>query len=137
MRRPAFPSGGPLDVLQERHAIGSRVLPAFYTEWEVTPWAGTRLVPGVRADHSNGASGWDIAPRVTFRQDLTTHFPRTTLKGGAGLFYQPPNPAEADPVFFASSLQTPNSGEDGLKSNRSVHYDLGMEQEFTSQIEVT
>jgi hypothetical protein len=52
---------------------------------------------------------------------------RTTLKAGAGVFYQPPQFQETNPVF----------GTPGLLSNRAIHYSLGVEQEFTPQIELS
>jgi hypothetical protein len=102
-------------------------LPGAYTEWEIVPVRGTRIVPGLRADYDNATKGWDVAPRINARQDLTRAFPRTTLKGGVGVFYQPPAPLQTDPVF----------GQSGLSSNRSVHYDVGFEQELSHQIDVS
>jgi TonB family protein len=99
--------------------------PGFYTEFEVVPWRGGRIVPGMRLDYSSNESEWVVAPRVSARQDLTTGFPRTTLKGGVGLFYQPPQPYETDPVF----------GQSGLKDNRAIQYDVGVEQEVTRHVE--
>jgi hypothetical protein len=126
-RRPGVPSGGPGEIPLESSESGSLALPGAYTEWEITPWKGTRVVPGLRADYDSATKGWDVAPRINARQDLTTGFPRTTLKGGVGLFYQPPQPLQTDPVF----------GQTGLSSNRSVHYDVGYEQEVTRQIDVS
>jgi hypothetical protein len=58
------------------------------------------------------------------RQDVTRD-PRTTLKAGIGVFAQPPLPQETNNVF----------GMLGLKSNRAVHYDVGVERVFTDHIE--
>ena len=52
---------------------------------------------------------------------------RTTLKGGVGVFYQPPQFQETNPVF----------GTPGLTSNRAIHYSLGVEQEITRQVDVS
>ena len=101
--------------------------PAVYAEAELTPWRGGRIVPGVRADYSSNSDAWDVAPRLVARQDLTTGFPRTTLKGGLGIFYQPPQPQETDAVF----------GQPGVKSNRATQYDVGVEQEITHHVEVS
>ncbi len=101
--------------------------PALFTEFEITPWRGGRLVPGVRLDYSKDTKSWDFGPRVVARQDLTKGFPRTTMKGGAGIFYQPPQPQETNLVF----------GQPGLTSNRAYHYDVGVEQEITHQIEAS
>jgi hypothetical protein len=101
--------------------------PAVYAEAELTPWRGARIVPGVRLDYSTNSSGWDLAPRAIARQDLTSGFPRTTLKGGLGIFYQPPQPQESDPVF----------GQPGIKSNRATQYDVGVEQEITRHVDLS
>jgi hypothetical protein len=52
---------------------------------------------------------------------------RTTLKAAAGVFYQPPQLQETDPVF----------GTPGLKSNRAVHYELGIERELNEHVELS
>jgi TonB family protein len=108
-------------------ASGQINRPAVYAEAELTPWRGARIVPGVRLDYSSNSGSWDFAPRLIARQDLTTGFPRTTLKGGMGLFYQPPQPQDTDPVF----------GQPGVKSNRATQYDVGVEQEVTHHVEVS
>jgi len=101
--------------------------PAFYDEVELTPWRGTRMITGIRTDYSKDTKSWDIAPRFAMRQDLKSEFPRTTLKGGIGQFYQPPQPQETNLVF----------GQSGLTSNRAIHYGVGGEQELTRNIEVS
>ena len=101
--------------------------PAVYADTELVPFKGTRIVPGVRADYTKQIKNWDVSPRIVFRQDLTSGRPRTTVKGGVGMYYQPPDPAELDAVF----------GQPGLKTNRAVHYSLGMEQEVGSHVEVS
>jgi TonB family protein len=101
--------------------------PGFYTEFETVPWRGGRIVPGVRLDYSSNEGQWVVAPRVSARQDLTTGFPRTTIKGGVGLFYQPPQLYESDPVF----------GQLGLHDNRAIQYDVGVEQEITKHLETS
>lgn len=126
-RRPGETYGGPLDVPQQTHATGSRTLPALYTEWELTPRPGTRLVPSLRADYTSTTRSWDVAPRITVRQDIVREFPRSTLKGGAGLYFQPPTPVDTDPKF----------GQPGLRTSRAAHYDLGFEQDLSRQVRVS
>jgi TonB family protein len=101
--------------------------PGFYTEFETVPWKGGRIVPGIRLDYSSNESEWVVAPRVSARQDLTTGFPRTTVKGGVGLFYEPPQPYQTDPVF----------GQLGLRDQRAIQYDVGVEQEITHNLEAS
>jgi TonB family protein len=127
--QPGHPPAGPGLAQQalETRVSGTGSLPAMYTEWELAPFRGLRIVPGFRVDYSDDTRTWDYAPRISARQDLTSGFPRTTLKGGAGLFYQPPLPQETNLVF----------GQAGLRSNRSAHYDVGVEQEITRQAELS
>jgi TonB family protein len=124
--RPGQPPTGPFGSQQllYTHATSDFFEPAFYTEWELTPWAGGRLVPGVRLDYDKDTKSWDLAPRFVVRQDITRD-PRTTVKAGAGLFAEPPTAQQTNSVF----------GTPGLTSNRAYHYDLGIEREFTRNIE--
>jgi TonB family protein len=100
--------------------------PAFYDELELTPWPGARLVPGLRLDYSKDTKSWDLAPRMVARQDVIRGFPKTTLKAAAGIYYQPPQPQETNPVF----------GQIGLKSNRATEYDVGIEQDITRNVDL-
>jgi hypothetical protein len=101
--------------------------PAAYVEAEVVPNANARIVPGVRIDYAFDSDVIDVSPRINGRYDIKKEFPRTTVKGGVGLYYQPPQFQEAIEPF----------GTAGIKSNRSVHYGLGVEQEITKQLEVS
>jgi hypothetical protein len=124
---PGSPGAGPSAPQLTTSVSGSLFRPGAYTEWVLTPWRGARILPGVRADYDDGTSTWDVAPRLTVRQDLTSGFPRTTVKGAVGEYFQPPSPQEINPVF----------GQVGLKSNRSVHYDAGLEQQLTRQVDLS
>ncbi|APR78596.1 TonB family protein / TonB-dependent receptor [Minicystis rosea] len=126
-RRPGVPSGGPLDMPIDSSDSGARFQPGAYMEWELVPWSGARIVPGVRLDYSSATQTWDVSPRINMRQDLTRGFPRTTLKGGVGLFYQPPQLLETDPTF----------GQKGLSSNRALQADFGVEQELHRQVDLS
>jgi TonB family protein len=124
--RPGQPPPGPFSAQPLRNTSVSDTFlePGFYAEWEATPWPGSRIVPGVRLDYADNTRRWDLAPRIIVRQDLT-HDPRTTLKGGIGIYDQPPLEQQTNAVF----------GRPGLASERSVQYDLGVEREFTKNIE--
>ena len=121
---PAGPFGSqpPLEVKEN----GSQVRPAFYDELELTPFKGTRIVPGIRLDYTHENQTWDVQPRVTVRQDLTKEFPRTTVKGGIGRFANPPSPQDTNRVF----------GVPGARSTIANHYGAGIEQEITHNLEV-
>jgi TonB family protein len=123
-RAPGVASNGPGDLPLTTSSSGSSVLPAAYTEWELVPRPGTRIVPGVRVDYASPSKTWDFSPRLVARQDLSSDFPRTVLKGGVGLFYQPPQPMDIDPVF----------GKPGLSDSRALQVDGGVEQDITRQI---
>ena len=117
----------------ESHDNGFNFRPAWYGELELEPVSGLRVVPGLRADYYRDSNHGDLAPRVTARWDIVKgaaadapNRRRTTIKGGAGVFYQPPQFQETDEVFG-----TPN-----LYSNRAVHYSIGAEQELTKQVEL-
>lgn len=125
--RPGVPDSGLGQPSLTQTVSSSVYTPAAYADFEVAPFKGTRIVPGFRADYTKQIKNWDLSPRVVFRQDLTTSAPRTTVKGGVGMYYQPPEPVELDPVF----------GQPGLKTNRAVHYALGLEQEVGSHVEVS
>jgi TonB family protein len=133
--QPGTLAGQPLSESRDK-GFGFR--PAWYVEAELTPLDRLRVVPGARLDFARDSGHADFSPRINARYDLVkgvgadpaAGIPlkrRTTIKGGAGVYNQPPEFQETDSVFG-----TPN-----LKSNHSVHYSLGVEQELTRQIEVS
>lgn len=127
--RPGEPPSGPFGGRPPLETSDTDAIyrPAVYDEVELTPFRGTRIVPGVRLDYTKDTRAWDVQPRVVVRQDLTRGFPRTTLKGGLGRFTQPPQPQETNSVF----------GVPGLRSNVANHYGMGVEQEVTKQVEAS
>ncbi|MBX3190306.1 MAG: TonB family protein [Labilithrix sp.] len=127
--RPGQPPAGPFGSQPPLEVSDSDAIyrPGLYDEIELTPFRGTRIVPGVRLDYAKDTKRWDVQPRMTVRQDLTREFPRTTLKSGIGRFAQPPQPQETNATF----------GLPGLRSNIANHYGFGVEQEITRQIEVS
>jgi hypothetical protein len=126
--KPGQPPSGPFfsQMPLATHVSGNVNEPAMYVEWEATPWRGSRIVPGIRLDYTQDTGAWDLDPRINFRQDITTS-PRTTLKGGIGLFSQPPQAQETNSVF----------GTPRLIDQRAIHYDLGVEREFTRNIDAS
>ncbi len=126
--KPGQPPTGPFSAQMPltTQVSGAVHQPAMYVEWEATPWRGARIVPGIRLDYTKDTGSWDLDPRLVVRQDVTTN-PRTTLKGGIGLFSQPPQAQETNTVF----------GTPGLTDQRAIHYDVGVEREFTRNIDVT
>lgn len=110
--------------------------PAWYADAEVQPTDRLLLVPGVRVDFARDTGHADFSPRLTARYKLFGGIAEendpeaplaTTLKGGVGFFYQPPDFQETDSVF----------GTPGIHSNRAIHYSVGVEQELNRQIDVS
>ncbi|MFI5300135.1 MAG: TonB-dependent receptor domain-containing protein, partial [Polyangiales bacterium] len=120
---------GPFFALPARTQSGSGWLsrPAVYAMLDLSPTKALKILPGVRVDYFSDTGKWEPGPRLAVRWDLHQEFPRTTLKGGAGLFLQPPQPQQSLPPF----------GTRGLGDNRATHYDLGVEQEVTRQLDVS
>jgi len=110
-----------------QHADGFFYRPSAYAMLELTPIKALKLLPGVRVDYAKDSKSWDVSPRFGARYDLVPEFPKTTLKGGAGVYFQPPQPQETILPF----------GTPGVKSNRSVHYSFGFEQELTKYLSVS
>ena len=138
--RPGEPDPGPFATRPpiEQKDTDFLFRPAWYLEGEIVPTRRLRIVPGVRLDYARDSSHSDLSPRLNARYDLVpstdgedddigTKNLRTTLKGGVGVFHQPPDFQETDEVF----------GTPGVRSNRAIHYSLGVEQELTRQIEIS
>src|SRR6478735_6905487 len=131
--RPGEPDPGPFASRppKESHEKATIFRPAWYAEAELQPTNRLRVIPGVRVDYARDTGHADFAPRLVARYDLVKggepDTRRTTLKGGVGVFYQPRQFQESNPVF----------GTPGLVSNRAIHYSLGIEQEFTRNIELS
>ncbi|MBX3229360.1 MAG: TonB family protein [Labilithrix sp.] len=127
--RPGEPPAGPFGSRPPLVFKGEDNLyrPAFYDELELTPFKGTRIVPGVRLDYTKENKSWDLQPRLVVKQDVKSDFPRTTVKGGVGRFANPPQPQETNPVF----------GVPGTRSIIANHYGAGVEQQITRNIEVS
>jgi TonB family protein len=112
---------------REISGTGSLYRPAVYFMVDLSPIKGLKLLPGVRLDYFRDTSSWNVGPRFAARYDVVQGFPRTTIKGGAGVFHQPPLPQESIPPF----------GTSGLGASRATHYSAGFEQEFTKQVELS
>jgi TonB family protein len=101
--------------------------PAAYALAEITPWHGTRLIPSVRVDYAYDTNDVTVDPRFAFRSQLHGGPYSTTLKGGVGLYQQPPQPQESVKPF----------GTPGVRSNRSIHSSLGLEQVLVDGLTVS
>jgi TonB family protein len=101
--------------------------PGMYAMLDLEPQEGLRLLPGVRVDHTRETNEWDVSPRIALRWDAHHGYPRTTLKGGVGVFYQPPQGFESVPPY----------GTAGLGNNRATHFSAGFEQELAAGVELS
>ncbi len=111
----------------ELKGTGSVFRPAGYTMLELTPVKGLKLFPGVRADYLTDTKTWTVDPRLGARYDIHPGFPRTTLKGGLGVYHQPPQPYQSVAPF----------GTPGVGSPRSIHSSIGIEQEIAGPVELS
>ena len=124
-----FVNREPLAVTESRTSLRQ----AAYVDAELQPFKRWRIVPGFRMDYTRGTRSLDPNPRINTRFDLVPGAMladgsiqrRTTLKGGVGVYTQPPQGDQTNRVF----------GSPGLLANRSTHYSIGVEQELTKQIE--
>ena len=128
--KPGEPPSGPISVrqIQESKVSGPLVSPGVYVEAELQPTDRARIVPGVRVDVSslsNGAYDQPASQRSLY--DLIHEYPKTVLKGGIGVYVQPPQPSEAQPPI----------GSPNLVMERSVQYEVGLEQDITHQIDIS
>jgi hypothetical protein len=133
--RPGEPDPGPYAARPPRevHNTGFGFRPAWYGEVEIDAIDRLHLVPGLRVDYARDTGHGDVAPRVSARYEIVkgpdAEHPdrkKTIVKGGAGVYFQPPQFQETDQVF----------GTPGLYSNKSIHYALGVEQGVTRQVDV-
>jgi TonB family protein len=122
------PSAGDPNTFSNRDRIATHdqfviAQPAVYLESDVTlgPWL---LILGSRADYFSEVNGYSYDPRAAVHYTLTES---TSLKAGAGVFSQAPQPQESSPKL----------GNSHLKPTHTVHLDLGAEQKVTDAIAVT
>ncbi|HSO33541.1 MAG TPA: TonB family protein [Labilithrix sp.] len=122
-------ASGPLFARQRNlQTVSTSLLqPAGYAMLEISPVKALKLLPSARADYSSDIKEWAVSPRFAARYDVASGYPRTTLKGGVGLYHQPPQVWQSLRPFG-----TPN-----LENNRALHTSLGFEQELSRQVEVS
>lgn len=101
--------------------------PALFAEMQMQPNRRTQVVTGARFDYTYSIDRFDVSPRLNARYDVVPGFPRTTLKGGSGYFYQPPG--------FDVALFKRDDTE--LRSMRSWQNSVGVEQDLSQQVELS
>ncbi|HEY3494722.1 MAG TPA: TonB family protein [Polyangiaceae bacterium] len=100
-------------------------LPAVYGEL-TTRAKRLEVVSWVRLDYTHMTRHYDVSPRLTARYDLVTS-PRTTLKGGSGIFHQAPGLFE---ITLSDDATT-------LRSERNWQNSLGVEQQIGRHLEAS
>jgi TonB family protein len=99
--------------------------PALYAEL-ATRAKRLEVVSGVRLDYTHATRKFDVSPRLTARYDLNAA-PRTTLKGGSGIFSQAPN------LFQLTLSDDPKT----LRSPYNWQNSLGIEQQLGQHVELS
>lgn len=112
--------GEPQDPVSTRPVISAHTsqttcTPAAFLEVRLAPARGLTVTPGVRLDWTSAIRRWTVDPRLTARYELASG---TALKGGVGLFQQPPAPDESSPA----------TGTPRLLAERAVQVSAGAEQ---------
>ncbi|WP_223639456.1 TonB family protein [Corallococcus sp. EGB] len=97
-------NGQPVDADSVRVPVALATFTGAYAEGVWTPTDSWTVVPGLRLDAYHLSGGFDykvIEPRLTVRRKLSD---TVTLKGGAGIFHQPPTTLISLPVVDVGSL---------------------------------
>ena len=111
--------GGPITQQPRASIVATAPFtrPAGYLEATWHGPAGVTLIGGGRVDYFGDIHQTTFDPRLTARVALTD---QTTIKGGAGLFSQPPDYGQA----------VPGLGNPNLRAARALHLDLGIDHTF-------
>lgn len=94
--------------------------PAFYTEADLNLHP-VRVSLGSRVDYYNMIDDFTFDPRLSAHYELAKG---TSLKGGVGIFSQPPEPQETNPDI----------GNEDLKPMRTIHLGGGVDQGFSESV---
>jgi len=88
--------------------------PGLFAELELRPTKPLLISAGVRGDYFQSVHQAVLAPRLSVRYQLG---PRWAVKGALGLYHQPPDIEQINPVF----------GNPNLKAERAIHLSAGGE----------
>jgi TonB family protein len=108
--------------------------PGVYTELEFTPTPRLRLIPSLRLDYTRDANrSWAVQPRFSFRWEFAHDW---FIKGGVGVFNQPPQPAQSSGAVNSFNPAT-TVGNPLLATQRSIQYGLGAEHNFSRYLSLS
>jgi hypothetical protein len=126
---PQFPDGdsasnqgGDLDTLGKTgidRRQGFAQLAGFI-EVPMQPVKALRVIPGLRLDHNSLTQRFAFDPRVSAIYSITSQW---RVKGGVGVFSQPPDPPQVIKGF----------GNPDLLYNKAIHYSFGFEHDFNDE----
>ncbi len=91
-----------------------------FIEVPMQPTKSLRLIPGIRLDHNSLTQKFAFDPRVSA---IYTVVPGWRVKGGVGVFSQPPDPPQVIKGF----------GNPDLLYNKAIHYSAGFEHDFNDE----
>jgi TonB family protein len=97
--------------------------PAWYAELEMKAIEDLRLIYGLRVEYYALVQQIGIDPRFVARYEIVDG---TTLKGGIGMFHQPPSVDQSEADW----------GNPNLDLTEAVHYSLGAEQLLFENVEI-
>jgi TonB family protein len=97
--------------------------PAAWLELQLRPIERVLITPGVRVDYYENIGAATIDPRLSTRLEVSSS---TTLKGGVGLYSQPPQ-------WYEALVEV---GNPDLGPQRAAHLGAGVEQKIGESVEV-
>ncbi|HEY6878694.1 MAG TPA: TonB-dependent receptor [Polyangiales bacterium] len=115
-------AGGSLDTLDKSAFNKREAFQALsgFIEVPMQPIQPLRIVPGIRLDYYSLTNKYAFDPRLAAIYSIT---PQWRVKGGVGVFSQPPDPPQVIKGF----------GNPDLLFNKAIHYSFGFEHDFNDQ----
>jgi TonB family protein len=102
---------------------GDLTSPGAFVELRLRPHEDVSITPSLRVDWDSAIARWSADPRLFVRWRVG---PGTTLKGGVGVYQQPPTPDES----------SPDTGTPNLLFKRSVQISAGVEQSMGAGLDL-
>jgi TonB family protein len=122
----------------ETEIKGNQPDAAVYTEARYLPIDGVQIIPGLRLDYFGLTDSFTVDPRFAARWQINA---KSTVKLGAGIFHQAPQPQDADATFGNPNIGNQQSEqvsvgfEQGLWNNR-LNFDATLYYKHLSDLVV-
>ena len=97
--------------------------PAAFAELRLSPLENLSILPSLRLDYDSGIRRWSVDPRLMVRWSVADG---TVLKAAAGVYSQPPTPAQSTAAI----------GNPDLSYVRSYQYSAGFEQRVRQGVDL-